>query len=78
MGLHGTAFFLCIESRQSLDNAVIMSLPLTLSVSGGEWRSGLAWTLGFCMITLALLAIERTREKTASWYDRVTESRVYI
>ncbi len=31
-------------------NAAIMSRPRTLSVSGGEWRRGLAWTLGFCMM----------------------------
>ena len=31
-------------------NAAIMSLPRTLSVSGGEWMSWLAWTLGFCVM----------------------------
>ncbi len=28
-----------------------MSGPRTLSVSGGEWRSGLAWTPGFCVMS---------------------------
>ncbi|CAL8299514.1 unnamed protein product [Gadus morhua 'NCC'] len=27
-----------------------MSHPRTLRVSGGEWSSGLAWTLAFCDI----------------------------
>ncbi len=27
-----------------------MSHPWMLSVSGGEWRSGLAWTPGFCVM----------------------------
>ena len=31
-------------------NAAIMSRPRTPSFSGGEWRSGLAWTLGFCVM----------------------------
>ena len=31
-------------------NAPIMSRPRTLSVSGGQWSRGLAWTLGFCVM----------------------------
>ncbi len=31
-------------------NAAIMSRPRTPSVSGGEWRSGLAWAPGFCVM----------------------------
>ena len=45
MGLNRTAF---LVRWRSLDNVAIMSFPRTLSVSGAEWRSGLAWTLGFC------------------------------
>ena len=44
------SFSKCVESRRSLDNAAIMSLPQMLSASGGEWRSGRAWTLDFCVM----------------------------
>ncbi len=44
------SFFQCFETRRSLDKCCDYVPPTDSQHLWGEWRSGLAWTLGFCVM----------------------------